>query len=91
MSPEQITGAPLTESTDVWGLGVVLYEAATGKELFDGSSRSRPAQLARRIPPVCHRRKLPMLFGEVIDACLEKDPAARPTLREVADVLRALV
>jgi eukaryotic-like serine/threonine-protein kinase len=91
MSPEQITGAPLTHATDVWGLGVLLYEAATGKELFDGRSQSRPAQLARSITSVCRRRKLPFPLGEVIDACLQRAPAARPTVREVADALRALV
>lgn len=91
MAPEQITGAPVSASTDAWGLGAILYEAATGTAAFDRRSGSRPPQLARKPSPLRRRRKLPRILGEVIDACLEKEPSARPALVDVAAALRALV
>ena len=91
MAPEQISGGPLSEGTDVWGLGMVLYEAATGATAFHGRARSRRPQLSREATPVLRVRKLPKVLGEVIDACLRKEPSARPTLRGMADALRALV
>lgn len=90
MSPEQITGAQLTAAADAWGLGAVLYEAATGVRPF-GRRRGRQPQLTQTAPSVRDRRRLPEMLGEVIDACLEIEPSARPGLGEVAAVLRALV
>jgi serine/threonine protein kinase len=92
MAPEQITGAALTEATDTWGLGAVLYEAATGKAPFAERRHSRPPQLAQHAAPLLRRRRnLPKALGEVIDACLEKEPFHRPALRDMAGGLRRLV
>jgi eukaryotic-like serine/threonine-protein kinase len=91
MSPEQITGAPLTAAADAWGLGAVLYEAATGTAPFARRGAPRPPRLAQKLVALRRRRKVPRVLGEVIDGCLEKEPSARPALAEVAAALRTLV
>jgi serine/threonine protein kinase len=69
LSPEQERGGWLGPAADVWGLGVVLYEAATGDEV-EGR------------PPSARGRTADAL-AEAIDACLEPDPEARPRLDEL--------
>jgi eukaryotic-like serine/threonine-protein kinase len=72
MAPEQ-AGGMLTEATDVWGIGAVLYETAAGCR-FDGE-------------PLRRRRRL--AFAAAVDACLEPDPKARPSVAELAAILDA--
>jgi serine/threonine protein kinase len=93
MSPEQVTGGDLGPPADVWGIGLVLYQAATGLQPFDipGSSASGTVntstlslcqtQLARPAPRLRARRRLPADVAEVIDACLHREPDQRPTLK----------
>jgi serine/threonine protein kinase len=69
LSPEQERGGWLGPAADVWGLGVVLYEGATGDEV-EGR------------PPSARGRTADAL-AEAIDACLEPDPEARPRLDEL--------
>jgi serine/threonine protein kinase len=92
MSPEQVTGGDLGPPADVWGIGLVLYQAATGLQPFDipGNSASGSVntstlslcqtQLARPAPKVRSRRRLPADVAEILDACLHRDPDKRPTL-----------
>jgi len=91
MSPEQLTGAPLFAAADTWGLGATLYEAAAGAPPFPHLRGRRAPQLARRAPPLRRRRKVPRVLGELIDACLEREPLARPALPQMAAALRTLV
>jgi serine/threonine protein kinase len=93
MAPEQLTGGELGPPADVWGIGLVLYEAATATQPFDipdvslstGSAMSRcQARQAHPAPKIRARRRLPPDVATVIDACLHRDPAQRPTL-EVLD------
>ncbi len=80
MSPEQLTDKPLTAQTDIYSLGVVLYELLTGRTPFDGRTF---AELARRIiaetpPPVeTLRPDVPPALSAVIARALAKDPADR--------------
>jgi len=80
MAPEQLEGSEADARSDLWALGCVLYEMATGRRAFEGKSQasligsimgSQPApitQVAPMSPPGLER---------VVQACLAKDPAER--------------
>jgi serine/threonine-protein kinase len=81
MSPEQLEGKEVTAKSDLYSLGLVLYEILTGKRAFDAStlpelmkqreksSPASPSSIVRDLDPVVER---------VILRCLEYDPAQRP-------------
>jgi eukaryotic-like serine/threonine-protein kinase len=88
MAPEQARGETVTAATDVFGLGAVLFAAATRRAPF----RSRDGayeQLRRRAPSVRARRRLPAPLAGAIDGCLALEPALRPALAAVEQALRA--
>jgi serine/threonine protein kinase len=92
MAPEQARGDYFSPATDVWGIGAVLFEAATGELPFDAyDDESRYEQLERRAEPVRSHRRVPAAFNALISSCLDPDPARRPTLGELADALNKLV
>ena len=84
MAPEQVRGGQLSEATDVWGLGALLYKAASRVAPFgdDGVGRA-----PRRPEPVRTHRRLPSRVADTIDGCLDPVPGSRPTVSEVATVL----
>jgi TolB-like protein/tetratricopeptide (TPR) repeat protein len=95
MSPEQIAGRTLDHRTDIFSLGIVLHEMATGRRPFEGTS---PAELASAIlrdsPPLVTdvRVDLPSDLARVIRRCLEKEPRYRvQTACDVSNELRDLV
>ena len=80
MAPEQIQGQPVTVQTDVFSLGLVLYEAATGKLAYQGANA---AEIARKVvneqppsPKVVNPNIDNAVLG-VIGRCLYKDPFRR--------------
>jgi serine/threonine protein kinase len=92
MSPEQARGGILSAAADVWGIGAVLFEAATGEAPFDAyHDESRYDQLERRAEAVRLYRRVPAAFNDLVQSCLERDSALRPTVDEVAESLTALL
>ena len=95
MSPEQVSGRPLDARTDIFSLGVVLHQLATGKQPFHGNSSAEliSAILRDDPPPVTGvRSDLPADLARIIRRCLEKDPSHRlQTARDVANEFRDLV
>ena len=94
MSPEQISGRPLDHRTDIFSLGVVMHEMATGRRPFAGSSSAEliSAILRDTPPPVTDLRPdLPADLTRLIHRCLAKNPDERPqTAREVSNQLREI-
>jgi eukaryotic-like serine/threonine-protein kinase len=88
-SPEQLAGLRLTPAADVWGLGCLLYEAATGTAAFAKLWRRRFEELGSRPPPLRKTSRLPRAAAEAIDACLSVSAAERPALGDVSATLRA--
>jgi hypothetical protein len=80
MSPEQATGEELDPRTDLFSLGVVLYECATGQHPFPGpTSAVTLSGILTKAPvaPVTLNREVPLRLQEVINNCLEKDRELR--------------
>lgn len=83
MAPEQDRGGDVGPAADVWGLGTVLFEAATGVSPFEELDQLE--ERADRVRELCPR--FPRALAEAIDACLEPEPAARPSVDELLDAL----
>jgi serine/threonine protein kinase len=90
MAPEQARGGMLTEATDVWGVGAVLYEAAGGKRPFLTQPRVKYPQVRERARPIAGTRRLPRELTAAIDACLEPQPRNRPSLAQLVIVFEAV-
>src|SRR5205085_7423701 len=92
LSPEQASGQPVTPATDVYSLGVVLYELLTGEVPFPGTNFVAVAMKHVNEPPpdlVERRPDLPLRLVAAIERALEKDPARRfGTMDEFALELR---
>lgn len=94
MSPEQAQGQAVDTRSDIFALGAVLYEMATGKRAFQGANtvstltavlRDEPESLVATAPDI------PPALDAVIHRCLRKSPADRyQTMDEVRDALNAI-
>ena len=91
MSPEIIRGQPPSVQSDIWALGVLLFEMLVGRRPFAGGT---PYELASNILGNQRSRMESLIRGpirEVIDRCLSVDPARRyQSARELAQALRPL-
>ncbi|OJH40513.1 hypothetical protein BON30_12345 [Cystobacter ferrugineus] len=80
MAPEQARGDEVDARTDVFALGVVLWEMLTGGRLFDGESDVavlRAVQESVIVPPARLNPDVPEVLNEVVCTALEREPAAR--------------
>jgi serine/threonine-protein kinase len=93
MSPEQTLGTDVDGRTDLWAVGVVLYEMLAGSRPFRAEGGDALVYAVRHDPPVRlgHvRRDVPPAIADVVRRCLEKEPANRFTrAEELAAALRA--
>jgi len=80
MSPEQVTGDPLDARSDIWALGVVMYQMTTGKKPFYGTETSTVMQQVRKSTPPRPRSinpSCPLKLESIILKCLRKKPSRR--------------
>jgi eukaryotic-like serine/threonine-protein kinase len=80
MSPEQAEGGPVDPRSDIFSLGLVLYEMTTGRRAFSGESGAAALEaiLTREPEPVALLApETPQELESVIGRCLQKDPARR--------------
>jgi serine/threonine-protein kinase len=81
MAPEQLAGKEVTQRSDIYSLGLVLYELFTGKRVFEAKSLHELMQLHERSTPPTpssYVRDIEPLVERVILRCLEKNPRQRP-------------
>jgi TolB-like protein/Flp pilus assembly protein TadD len=98
MSPEQLQGLPVDARSDIFSVGIILYEMATGKRPFEGeTSVDLMSSILKDTPsPLSETREdLPRHLGRIVRRCLEKDPkrryqTARDLHTELEDLRREL-
>jgi membrane-associated phospholipid phosphatase/predicted Ser/Thr protein kinase len=81
MSPEQLDGGDADHRSDLFSLGIMLYELLTGERPFNGDTSARlVTAILRDEPPSLHdaRPDVPPALARLVHRCLHKDPTLRP-------------
>jgi tetratricopeptide (TPR) repeat protein len=94
MSPEQLLGEELTPASDIYSLGLIMYQTVTGVHAFEDGERTLLGLTRLAGSPVPPRRRSPHLdrrWEAIILRCLEREPMRRyQTAREVIDALNRI-
>src|SRR5262245_25657617 len=80
MSPEQVRGLPIDRRSDIFAVGIVLYELLTGERLFIGESDFSTLEKVRNVeiqPPSSYNKKIPQELERVVLKALARDPEDR--------------
>jgi len=80
MAPELLDGRPATPRSDLFGLGVILFEALTGSNPFQATDPMVSLDLVRRITPpsLISRKNIDPKLAALVDSLLARDPNERP-------------
>jgi eukaryotic-like serine/threonine-protein kinase len=91
IAPERLAGADASPESDVWSVGVMLWEALAGRHPFWGLPLQEVARaIEAGAPPLgSERPRLPRRLLAAVDGALAPDPAARPRSSELASDLRS--
>jgi serine/threonine-protein kinase len=93
MAPEQARGGPSEGHCDVYGLGVVAYQALSGRAPFVGKTSVEilVQHLNKPVPPLAPRcPEAPIGLVELVERMLIKDYIERPTAEDILDAIEAL-
>ena len=85
MSPEQGRGVPLDRRSDVYAVGIVLYEMLNGKPPFDGRIPTEVVMMHLRDKPAPLPPDVPPRIAQIVMKALDKDPARRQQTAEELD------
>jgi hypothetical protein len=89
ISPEQARGIDVTHRSDIYSLGVMAYEMLAGRPPFQGETAMDLVvkHLSEAPPPLSQFTRVPRSLEQCVMRMIEKDPARRPTLAEVRQIL----